>query len=76
MDNKDLENYIYVAVWDWDRIGSNDFIGGMGLKVSDVLAETCEGQRIESWFKLLAESTSRKKSVRIISDEEAEQVML
>lgn len=74
VSEKDLSHYIYVAVWDWDRIGSNDFIGGMGLKISDIITETCEGQRIESWYKLLADNISRKKSIRIISDEEAEKV--
>lgn len=46
----------------------------MGLKISDIITETCEGQRIESWYKLLADNISRKKSIRIISDEEAEKV--
>ena len=75
VSEKDLENFVYVAVWDWDRIGSNDFIGGMGLKVNDIITETCEGQRIECWYKLLADNISRRKSIRIISDEEAEKVI-
>lgn len=74
VSDKELDNYLYVAVWDWDRIGSNDYIGGMALKVGDMISETCEGQRVESWYKLLGDNISRKKSVRIITDEEAEKV--
>lgn len=74
VSDKELECYVYVAVWDWDRISSNDYIGGMGLKVGDIISETCESQRVESWYKLLGDNISRKKSVRIITDEEAEKV--
>ena len=74
VSDKELEYYLYVAVWDWDRIGSNDYIGGMGLKVGDIISETCEGERVESWYKLLGDNISRRKSVRIITDEEAEKV--
>ena len=61
-------------MWDWDRIGSNDYIGGMSLNVNAIITETCEGQRIESWFKLLDEDVGKKRNERIISDAEAEKV--
>ena len=74
VSEKELEYYIYISVWDWDRIGSNDYIGGMSMKVNDIITETCEGQRVDSWFKLLDDNSGKKRNERIISDEEAEKV--
>ena len=73
---KNLDHYIHVSVWDWNRISSNECIGGMSLKVNDVITETCEGQKVKSWFKLLDGSSGKKRSQRIVSDEEAEEVCL
>ncbi len=46
----------------------------MALKINDVITETCEGQRVESWFKLLDDRIAKSRNERIITDEEAEKV--
>ena len=43
----------------------------MSIKVSDLISGTCDGQRVDQWFKLLEETQGREHNVTIISNEEA-----
>jgi C2 domain len=39
---------LFVAVWDWDRVGSNDYIGGVSVPLDSLRGE------LEQWFDLNA----------------------
>ena len=75
-DSKLVEQRLLVEVWDWDKLLSNDYIGGLSFAVNEMIDKTCEGQRVEDWFKLLDARVARTKSIRIITDEEAKEVSM
>ena len=69
-----MEHRIILDVWDWDRLTANDYIGGMSMKVGEILDLTKE-KPFTSWFKLMDEKLSKFTYERIIvDDKEAEQV--
>ena len=43
----------------------------MSIKVSDLISDTCDSQRVERWYKLLEETQGHKQNVTVISNEEA-----
>ncbi len=74
MTDSELEHRIILDVWDWDRLTANDYIGGMSMKVGEILDFTKENP-FSSWFKLIDEKLSKVTYERIIvDDKEAEKV--
>jgi len=59
---------INFAVWHWNKITPNEFIGGMSMKVGDVL-ELTKDETVTSWFKLLNEKLSKFTDERLVVDE-------
>ena len=49
----------------------NVFIGSMCLKISHLISDTCDGRRVDEWYKLLEKCQGHKQNVTIISNEEA-----
>ena len=58
----DFEKHIYIEVWDWNRISRNHFMGSTNIKISDLVSETRDGQRVDAWYKLLEETQGRKQN--------------
>jgi len=72
--DSELEHRIILDVWDWDRLTANDYIGGMSMKIGEILGLTKE-KPFTSWFKLMDEKISKFTNERIIvDDKEVEQV--
>ena len=67
---------IILEVWDFDKFNANDFVGGLSLRVGDVLDLTKEAS-FHSWFKLLDNKLCKHTHERIIvDDKEAEKVRI
>ena len=73
MTGSEFDHRIILEVWDWDRLTANDYIGGLSLKVEEILELTKE-KPFTSWFKLLDEKRAKTQHERIIADEEASKV--
>ena len=69
----ELDHRIILEVWDWDRLTANDFIGGLSMRVGELLDLTKE-KPFSSWYKLLDDKRSKTNHERIIADEEAAKV--
>ena len=74
MKSDELQHRLIIEVWDWDRLSADDYVGGLSLGIQELIEETSNGERAEAWYKLLDQSTSRTRSVKIIADDEAERV--
>lgn len=62
-----------MEVWDWDRLTSNDYIGGFSLPVSEIILATQE-EPLQAWYKLLDEKQTYLRYERILEDDEAQKV--
>ena len=62
-----------MEVWDWDRLTANDFIGGLSMRVGEILDFTKE-KPFSSWYKLLDEKRTKAGNERILADDEAVKV--
>ena len=71
-----LTHRLVLEVWDWDRLSADDYVGGLSLGIQELIEETRSVERLEAWYKLLDQGTSRTRSIRIIADEEADRVCL
>lgn len=69
----DLDHRIIMEVWDWDRLTANDFIGGLSIRVGEILDFTKE-KPFSSWYKLLDEKRTKSSNERILADDEAVKV--
>ncbi len=55
------------------ELTTNDFIGGLSMKVGEVLDFTKE-RPLSSWFKLLDEKRTKTANERLLADDEAVKV--
>lgn len=69
----ELDHRIILEVWDWDRLTANDFIGGLSMRVGEILDLTKE-KPFSSWYKLLDEKRTKGGNERILADDEAVKV--
>ena len=66
----ELDHRIILEVWDWDRLTANDFVGGLSMRVGEILDATKE-KPYTSWYKLLDEKRTKESNERILADDEA-----
>lgn len=69
----ELDHRIVLECWDWDRLTANDFIGGLSMRVGEILDYTKE-KPFSSWYKLLDEKRTKGGNERILADDEAVKV--
>lgn len=65
-----LETYLAVEVWDWDKFTANDYIGGFAVKIDEII-ELTKLEPHESWYKLLDEKRAKTQYEKILADSEA-----
>ena len=70
VSDHELEKHISIEVWNWNRMTRNNFVGGMSIKINNLISDTCDG-RVDQWYKLLDETQGRKQNLTIIRNEEA-----
>ena len=68
MTDSEREQRIVLDVWDWNKITPNDYVGGMSMKVAEILDLT-KKTSFTSWFKLMDEKVSKLTNERIIMDD-------
>jgi len=63
-----------MEVWDRNKLTTNTYIGGMSMRVEEIL-ELTKKKPYSCWFKLLNEKLAKFTSERILDDDkEAEKV--
>ncbi|XP_064406888.1 protein kinase C alpha type-like [Halichondria panicea] len=65
-----LQTYIVLEVWDWDKFTANDYVGGFALKIDEII-ELTKMEPHMSWYKLLDEKRAKTNHERILADDEA-----
>ncbi len=70
MTDAELDHRIILEVWDWDRLTANDFVGGLSMRVGEILDNTKE-KPFTSWYKLLDDKRTKESHERILADDEA-----
>ena len=69
-----LETYLVLEVWDWDKFTANDYVGGFALRIGEIIDLTKMEPHM-SWYKLLDEKRAKTQHERILADEEASKVL-
>eukprot|EP00039_Didymoeca_costata_P012765 m.185579 g.185579 ORF g.185579 m.185579 type:complete len:636 (+) comp15577_c0_seq2:114-2021(+) len=47
------EKVLHISMWDWDRIGANDFMGSMAFRLEDIMDKSSSSVKTSGWFILL-----------------------
>lgn len=70
-----LDSFVLLEVWDWDRLTANDFVGGFAMRVQDIIDLT-KMEADSSWYKLLDEKRAKVNYERVLADDEASKVCM